>query len=164
MEKIVENKNGKDWSFEVDTVAGFRKRTRMLFTHYNELKINQELTNELVQEIMMDCDERDLFGITIREKRTANGAMSLIDEYLEEYKNLCNQSDREGKAIWTTLQMSYLLPQRYKTDKIAERLSVDKSTVTRYRKKGIDEFSTILFGVKYINAKIKEGLKIKNVQ
>ncbi|WP_330948882.1 hypothetical protein [Virgibacillus sp. MG-45] len=131
------------------------RNIKLLLKHYRALVLHcEKLEDDLLKfedtSIQaLDIDEINLESIeSIKKSKTKSLAMVyFVRGKMEAYKRSCNSDELK---YFRVLEMKYITPRKYSIQDIAERESIDKTTVHRYLKRAIEELPVIFFGVEAI--------------
>ncbi|WP_410496382.1 sigma factor-like helix-turn-helix DNA-binding protein [Cellulosilyticum sp. ST5] len=135
--------------------------TRLLLRNYGDFKKHCRGCSESLKEINRTVEDweqnYDTFENYLksarRTKERTQVIVDLIDSFLKSYKqDAVNRNDSNKLLRYKVINLVYI-EDNLTYEQIAERLEVDRSTVSRYHNRAINELAVLFFGV--------EGLKLE---
>lgn len=135
--------------------------TKLLLRNYGDFKKHCRGCSESLKEINRTVEDweqnYDTFENYLksarRTKERTQVIVDLIDSFLKSYKqDAVNRNDSNKLLRYKVINLVYI-EDNLTYEQIAERLEVDRSTVSRYHNRAINELAVLFFGV--------EGLKLE---
>ena len=135
--------------------------TKLLLRNYGDFKKHCKGCSESLKEIDRTVEEwehdYDTFENYLksakRTKERTQVIVDLIDNFLKSYKqDAITRKDTNKLLRYKVINLVYI-DDNLTYEQVAERLEVDRSTVSRYHNKAINELAVLFFGV--------EGLKLE---
>ncbi|SEN73801.1 HTH domain-containing protein [Amphibacillus marinus] len=128
------------------------RNIRLLLKNYRALVLHSERIKD-----DLDClDETsihhlDVYTISLEsiesimksQKKTV-AMIEFVNDKINAYKKSCN---KEELKYFKVLEMKYITPEKYSAQEIAERINVDRTTVSRYLSRAVDDLHVIIFGI-----------------
>ena len=139
------------------------RNTALLLRNYINLKehfnnaiyTNSQIEDEDPIEILMECDsfEEDLYINSIKRTHTRTKIIvNHIETILDFYKYRAFKSkDESAERRYEVIELLYMEGKTY--EEVAEELGYSEKTISRDRKRAIEELSVLLFGI--------DGLKLE---
>ncbi|KIE44548.1 bacterial regulatory s, luxR family protein [Clostridium argentinense CDC 2741] len=139
------------------------RNTALLLRNYINLKehfnnaiyTNSQIEDEDPIEILMECDsfEEDLYINSIKRTHTRTKIIvNHIETILGFYKYRAFKSkDESAERRYEVIELLYMEGKTY--EEVAEELGYSEKTISRDRKRAIEELSVLLFGI--------DGLKLE---
>ena len=136
----------------------FKKRayhnTRLLMRNYHKIKAHSKVVEEHVEEVQGTFWEHKWLNLDLLMQNKAKSVklMKHVDVCLKAYEEMCKSSNKhEDKRKWQVINGKYLSEKLLTEETLAEKLHVNRSTITRDCKEGLEDLSLILFGIDMIN-------------
>lgn len=130
------------------------RNTKLLLRNYRSFKlhcidIQVELENDRAMEVMDELEQDDFAVEAIRRSKERTLAMvRFIDQMLQVYKVICEQSDKtEDKRKYETIYHLYISNDKKTYEQIAECQEIASRTVHRDVTDAVKTLSVLVFGV-----------------
>lgn len=126
------------------------RNTEILLVNYKKLKAHVD-TNP---ERFITADEYETYtGVKLtnhelpKYKIKTQHLLHYVDMILHAYSSYCLGGDDSEQRRWSILYNTYLAEHRLKDNTMKVDWQVDRSTISRERRKAIQDLSVMLFGV-----------------
>lgn len=130
------------------------RNTKLLLRNYRSFRIHcmdikVELENDRAIEVMDELEQTDFAVEAIRRSKERTLAMvRFIDQMLQVYKVICEQSDKpEDKRKYETIYEMYIDKEKKTAEHIAECQKTNVRTVYRDVNDAVKTLSILVFGV-----------------
>lgn len=140
--KLEKEKQKKKQDWKLRNTKLLLKNYRMLSKHCEE--IVEQL--EGYEGILFSSNELNLQTL-MKYKAKTKKLMNYFNSTFSHYKDFCKSQGISGERKICALEKMYISNPKMSAEQIAEYYNVDKRTIHRDLKKGIDELTIFLFGV-----------------
>ncbi|MCJ7839965.1 hypothetical protein MUB24_03360 [Lederbergia sp. NSJ-179] len=132
------------------------RNIRLLLKNYRALMIHAEKLKDDIDDFEeTSIHQLNVYTVSLesiesimKSQKKTIAMTQFIKDKVEAYKNSCS---KEELKYYQVLEMKYISSKKYTHQEIADRMHVDRTTVSRYLTRAVEDLLVIVFGVEALH-------------